>query len=272
MPSHQFLFNFSAKPESGRVAFTTGPNSATSPLLLVVCDAGRRAVHLIEPSGWPSCVHHGYLPGLEPFEDPAGEQPRPRGVATCDDFIAISMWTKASGPGASGLGPAEVRLFEAQGSRCLVHTIRDTEAPYPFGIGHPYGLCFSHEGKTLVVPSGSNDVSFISLFTTGVFHRGSPVSRPVFVCPLPSSTSPCDAVEYTAVDGKSLGWFVCSSSFGITFVTQAGEKRKVREGQVSEFPVALGFVSQVGLFVRHFHGCDQLLLIPEPVLDHFDPC
>ncbi len=102
-------------------------------------------------------------------------------------------------------------MFEAQGSRCLVHTIRDTEAPYPFGIGHPYGLCFSHEGKTLVVPSGSNDVSFISLFTTGVFHQGSPVSRPVFVCPLPSSTSPCDAVEYTAVDGKSLGWFVYSS-------------------------------------------------------------
>jgi hypothetical protein len=148
-------FKFFDGNASGWMAFT-GP--ATSRLLLLT-DAGRDAVHVIDVAGR---VHVGFVAA-------PGNIAGPRGVAARGSLVAVSAWKKHDS------GNHVVRVFEGSGARWSVVRVVGGGFGGPgsedWQVHCPYGLRFTGDGAGLAVAEWGN--SCVSAFRVedGSFMR-----------------------------------------------------------------------------------------------------
>jgi hypothetical protein len=170
---------------SGSGSRASSITSAAMPLLLV-SDAGHRAVHLVD------VVHHRHVG----YVVAPGSKIGPRGVAAnaCGSLVAVSAW----GADDSAYGD-EVHLFKggdcAWTPTCVVQVGHNA---------HPSGLRFSSDGGTLCVAAGTGYWS-VALFSVGKDHQVQLLSRR-------SEDLGCP-VDVETVEGFDGGWIVaCNGS------------------------------------------------------------
>jgi hypothetical protein len=233
-----FCFN-DGRGYSGWVAFTRPEPGGTSPPLLVVTDAGRNAVHVIDVV---LEQHKGFV--VSP-----GTLLGPRSVATAPGRVAVSFWEAPDGSGHS-----TVRLF---GGSCdsawgllretAVHMLPDTK----LGFLNPSGLRFTADGSGLVVCEHLQDR--VTRFDVGTFDAlVSDVMK-----------SPTDLEECEG------GWVV-ASAFGVEFMKpkQGSTPELVKtawgKGREISLPTALAVLPGVGLIVRDSGDLQLKVFGPPP--------
>jgi hypothetical protein len=220
----QFKFSDEAYNGSGYLALTASNGSASSPLLLLVTDAGNDAVHVIDVV---AKVHVGYVAA-------PGSITRPRGVAAHGAMVAITSWKELFS------GDHAVHVYEGGGATWAPLRViaggYGSPGDMDGQLNAPYGVRFGDDGGEVVVADWFNDR--VTIFRTGngtfVRHAATGVGAPFDV-------EECEG-----------GWLVaCTSSDTVEFVGGDG-RGKATLGTSGEFgsPSGLALVPGLGLVVR----------------------
>lgn len=226
-------FKFRTVPSSGWMAFT-GPGAYR---LLVVTDAGHKAVHVIDVV---SRAHVGYVSA-------PGTIDNPRGVASHGSLVAVSTC------GFRG----QVRVYEGSGaSWAPVRVLADNSAG-TLDAGDRLkmlcGLRFTADGLGLVVADNNGSVNMFRMKDGAFARHGAPTVMPI------GAGGSFDVEECEG------GWLVAGAG-SIEFVSDGGATKTAISQHDGQFctPTAVAIIPGLGFAIREYGYNGRLQLFATP--------